>query len=96
MKAKFQHKDILILREKWLTTDDLIEFLKEHGYPCNRQSIVRWEKDLIIPIPSKKEVKKKMWRVYSKDGLDFLDILKELKKHTIKRVVKRLVKRNLL
>ena len=75
------------LKAEWNTTQELCELLKKEGYPCNLDSLRRWEKAKIIPSPKRVILRKLEWRIYNKDGTDFKEILDCLGKQS-RRVVK--------
>ena len=84
MKKTF--KDLTKLKERYCTTAELFDFLREHNFSANILTLKKWEKKGILPEPKRKLFRGVSWRVYSKDGKDFEEILKILDKHSQKRV----------
>lgn len=68
------------LYKDWLTTKELFKVLKGYNYAHNKHALIRWEKAGVIPPPKRQYVRKTLWRVYSKDGTDFEEIIQALSK----------------
>ena len=72
------------LKKNWLTPEDLYKALKEEGYSANIDSLKRWEKAGIIPLPKRVNVRSNEWRVYTKEDIE--KIITHLKMRTKKTV----------
>ena len=72
------------LKKDWFTVQELFNVLEENGFKFKINSLKRWEKAGIIPVPKRVIFKRLEWRVYKKDSSDFKEILIRLGKNSSK------------
>lgn len=77
------------IEQEWFTTKDFVEVLRGKGFASHTLTIARWEREGIIPLPTRVRYQGQLWRVYSKDGKDFEDIISRLEGMAGRRVNRR-------